>query len=152
MISVPPLRDRGSDVLLLLDRFLGEACRDMGREPPRILPQVARLLECYSWPGNVRELKNLCQRLAAFSGDSVRPDDLPAEMLEPAESPVELEATRTLREARGEFERLYIERVLLRTGWNIAAAARILDVNRSHLHAKVSELGMTRPGSNEVTE
>jgi DNA-binding NtrC family response regulator len=148
VISVPPLRDRGSDVLLLFDRFLGEACQTVGRKLPRISPEVARIFEEYRWPGNVRELRNLCQRLATFAGDDLGPGDLPAEMLEPDESPAEVDGTTTLREARRQFERRHIERVLVRAGWNIAAAARVLDVNRSHLHAKVSELGIVRPGSN----
>ncbi|UCH66129.1 MAG: sigma-54-dependent Fis family transcriptional regulator [Ignavibacterium sp.] len=68
-LSIPPLRERKEDILLLLDHFLTEISIDMGKEKPRIDDDAAQFFYNYSWPGNVREIKNVVQRLL-FSGDN----------------------------------------------------------------------------------
>ncbi|MCB9671674.1 MAG: sigma-54-dependent Fis family transcriptional regulator [Alphaproteobacteria bacterium] len=81
-LELPPLRARGSDVLLLMGRALSDAARQVGRQrPPVLTPEVCQRLERHRWPGNVRELHNLASRLAVLvRGDAVTLDDLPGEI------------------------------------------------------------------------
>lgn len=81
-LHLPPLRDRGEDVLLLIEHFLRRFCLVKKRPPLALGPDVERVLEAYPWPGNVRELENLAERLSILcDGDEVRLDDLPAKIL-----------------------------------------------------------------------
>jgi len=79
-IDVPPLRDRGEDVLLLLDHYLTHAATVHGLRVPRVNPDAAQLLLAYDWPGNVRELRNVTERLVVRDQEVITPDDLPAEI------------------------------------------------------------------------
>jgi DNA-binding NtrC family response regulator len=81
-IDVPPLRDRGDDIMLLFNHFLAEAALTHGLGQPTVTPDAAQLLVAHSWPGNVRELRNVSERLV--SGDhagEITPDRLPGEIL-----------------------------------------------------------------------
>ena len=82
-LHLPPLRERGGDVLLLLARFfLDRFCLKKERPPLTLDPQVRSVFMAYQWPGNVRELENLMERLSILvDGDVVRVDDLPAKVL-----------------------------------------------------------------------
>src|SRR4026209_54267 len=66
--DLPPLRERGRDILLLAERFLGPACADYGLAPKPLLPAAAARLLAHSWPGNVRELANVMERVAGVGG------------------------------------------------------------------------------------
>ncbi len=110
-------------------------------------------LESYSWPGNVRELASLAERLVVFGGDPITVHQLPASLSEgghpPAGGLVRLDpgfSVLPLKEFRSLCEKEYIDRVLRRTGWNVSAAARLLDIQRTHLHQKLAALGSRRPG------
>jgi DNA-binding NtrC family response regulator len=77
-IRLPPLRDRGDDVLLLLEHFVALAAQEHGLPPPTVTPDAAQLLVAYAWPGNIRELRNVTERLVVcHSAGLVTPDDLP---------------------------------------------------------------------------
>jgi DNA-binding NtrC family response regulator len=78
-INVPPLRDRGNDVLLLLEHYLERASRTHSLPCPQLTEASMQRLCAYRWPGNVRELRNVAERLVAQCFDrSVTPDDLPS--------------------------------------------------------------------------
>jgi len=80
-IAVPPLRDRGDDILVLFEYYLTRAAEAHRMDVPTLTPEVARLLLGYQWPGNVRELRNVTERLVLHG--SPRPlqrQDLPAEI------------------------------------------------------------------------
>src|SRR6266481_2499990 len=70
-LSLPPLRERGRDVLLLAERFLARACADYGLPPKTLSPEAATWLLQYSWPGNVRELGNMAERVALLAEGGV---------------------------------------------------------------------------------
>ncbi|MCH9650205.1 MAG: sigma-54 dependent transcriptional regulator [Deltaproteobacteria bacterium] len=155
-IQAPALRDHRQDVPTLLGHFLEEAYR-RNRARPRLLEADALdLLISYSWPGNVRELRALCERLSILGAGPITAENLPepyrtssatAAPTEADKATFEPHAPRSLREFRASVEKQYIESVLEHTGWNVSAAARILKVQRSHLHQKLSDLGSKRPDS-----
>src|SRR5262249_59332787 len=64
---LPPLRERGADVLLLAEHYLARACADYDLPPKRLLDDARRTLTAYAWPGNVRELANVMARVALLS-------------------------------------------------------------------------------------
>lgn len=82
-LHLPPLRERGGDVLLLARHFLETFCRKKGRPVLALSNDAKRILQAYSWPGNVRELVNFMERLSILvEGDIVNPQDLPAKILD----------------------------------------------------------------------
>jgi two-component system nitrogen regulation response regulator NtrX len=152
-VEVPPLRDRGGDVVLLFNHFLERFTVRHRLRRKRVDDSVLPLLERYPWPGNVRELRNLCERLVIFGVDPITADQLPSPFLQGAPAPetglLRLQETQRIvpwRDFKTESEREYLETVLRRTGWNFAAAARLLDIQRTYLHQKVAALGIERPG------
>jgi transcriptional regulator with PAS, ATPase and Fis domain len=81
-ITIPPLKDRREDVEPLLVHFLSQFSDDHRIEMPTLAPEAIRALEQYDWPGNVRELRNISERLICRApGAMVRPEDLPAEVI-----------------------------------------------------------------------
>jgi DNA-binding NtrC family response regulator len=152
-IPVPALRERSEDIPILFHHFLERFTRQHRTRPRRVDSEVYPYLERYPWPGNVRELRNLCERLVVFGSDPVTPDQLPPGFFEqtpPPESGLLLLPASfpilPLRELKARVEREYVETVLQRTRWNVSAAARLLDVQRTYLHQKVRALGTHRPG------
>jgi DNA-binding NtrC family response regulator len=76
-IRIPPLRERGSDIILLMDHYLAQAAQSHRLRPPTLMPAAVELLMAYPWPGNVRELRNVAERIVLQ--DRVGP--VPAEAL-----------------------------------------------------------------------
>jgi DNA-binding NtrC family response regulator len=100
-LSVPPLRDRGNDILLLFRHFLAHYCQIHACALPTLLPSTEEVLLAHAWPGNVRELKNTVERLVVrHHGGPVGPNALPAEMRRsaapPAADSVAVAATQTV--------------------------------------------------------
>jgi two-component system NtrC family response regulator len=137
-ISLPPLRDRGSDILLLAEHFLQRA----RTEPPKRLTNAAAkaLLE-YDWPGNVRELENLMQRLRlVVRGPIIDLPDIPAfERGSSAALTIEALTRMGFHTAVATLERYLIERALLTAQGNRAEAARGLGMRRQLLYDKIKE-------------
>jgi transcriptional regulator with PAS, ATPase and Fis domain len=151
-IDVPPLREREGDISLLFAHFLEHFCTQNQRRRMTIDPEVFPLLEKYRWPGNVRELRNVCEQVAIFGTDPVTPEQLPSSMMQES-APRETGLVRLtdpatllpLRDFKEQCEKEYIESVLRRTNWNFTAAAKLLDIQRTHLHQKVTALKIERP-------
>src|SRR5688572_5344537 len=80
-IQIPPLRDRGDDILVLLEHYLASAAQAHGVPRPRLMPDAAQVLVAYPWPGNVRELRNVTERLVLKGNASVTADALPPDIL-----------------------------------------------------------------------
>jgi two-component system response regulator HydG len=137
-IVVPPLHERGEDVLLLAQHFLERFASATGRDVVGLKASCAAALMAYSWPGNVRELANVIERAVAlthFTRLSV--EDLPAP-LRANESKHRAAVTVAPKEflSLEEVERRYIRRVVEATGGNKTLAARILGVDRRTLYRK----------------
>ncbi|MCI0333233.1 MAG: sigma-54-dependent Fis family transcriptional regulator [Planctomycetes bacterium] len=142
-LELPPLRERGDDVMLLAEHFLREFSRRAGRRALKFTASARKRLESHTWPGNVRELRNLMERLAYLSsGDRVEAEDL-AFILSPSSSAPSLVADGLqLNEATHEFQRKYIQQSIDRSRGNVSQAARNLGVHRSNLYRKMQQLGM----------
>jgi len=158
-IEVPPLRERKEDIRHLFEHFLQHYCRRHRSRTRRVDPGVLDRLEDYAWPGNVRELKSLCERLVVFGGDPITVEQLPqryrGDAPGAAEEPFDLGPDPPivpLREFKARCEKKYIESVLRRTDWNVTAAARLLDIQRTYLHQKIAALGTQRPPPADETD
>jgi DNA-binding NtrC family response regulator len=151
-VDLPPLRERGRDVILLAERFLGRLDRQYRKLPKSIHPDaVTRLLE-YEWPGNVRELENLVHREFLMTDEAVLHLHCLApacprrkDAREAALSPItEFRFQEAKASAIAQFERAYIVALLARTQGNISLAARISGKERSRLGKLVRKYGLER--------
>ncbi len=143
-IVIPPLRERLEDIPLLVRAFVREFQKRMGKEVESIPKKTMQALQSYSWPGNVRELRNLIEHAMIVSSGKTLEVDVPRR------APSEKDATGTLED----MERNHIVAVLEKTGWRIGgrgAAAEVLGLARTTLHAKMKKLGIKR-SSKPVTE
>ena len=145
MIEIPPLRDRGDDVLLLAEHFLSNFCAKARRETPKISAVARNRLLTHRWPGNVRELRNMMERLAYLSdGDQIQPEDLAfvnAPQKENADSGIPMDMPLT--DATKDFQVDYIQRHIDRCGGNMTEAASRMGLHRSNLYRKMKQLGMS---------
>ncbi len=76
LINVPPLRERTSDIPLLIDWFLDDIAREYGTQKKKFSPEALEVMKTYSWTGNVRELRNVTERLVIMAGDTITPEDV----------------------------------------------------------------------------
>ncbi|MGO8700497.1 MAG: sigma-54-dependent transcriptional regulator [Limisphaerales bacterium] len=171
-IHIPPLRDRRSDIPLLINYFLKKFAQVQGREPKLIAAAAVELLERFHWPGNVRELENVMQRAMVMAkGDVILPGDLPALISagrapaaekpgskpvpaapRPDDQPADLAAlTRTLFQwARDNpklkilptVERELIIQALLETNGNQVRASKLLGITRATLRKRVEKFNI----------
>ena len=134
-IRVPPLRDRRSDLPLLVD-FLASR---WGRRP-RMAESFGSRLQAYDWPGNVRELANVLERLQITKPEGPwEASDLDGLLVGRPRRPVAQSPTG--REGFLEYERASLEALLLQHRWNVSAAARSLGVSRGALRGRLSRVG-----------
>ncbi len=162
-ITLPPLRERGDDLPLLVQHYLHRFNRELGKDVQSVAPEALALLRRYPWPGNVRELQSVLKRsLLQTTGSVLLPDFLPAALRKKA-TEVEGISDRdegSLRQFIDErltaggadnlyeqtlhrMERLLLTRVLRHTGGNLLQSAKLLGITRGSLRNKVRELGIT---------
>jgi DNA-binding NtrC family response regulator len=145
-VTVPPLRDRGDDVLLCAQHFVRAYSRAFGKEIEGISPEVARVLLEYRWPGNVRELKNSIERAIALARTKcVVIEDLPEALRRFRDAPVRSTPDAGPIESLEAVERRHIARVLDATHGNRTAAAAILGMNRRTLQRKAARYRLGTP-------
>ncbi|MEX2091750.1 MAG: sigma-54-dependent Fis family transcriptional regulator [Pirellulales bacterium] len=142
-LELPPLRDRGDDILLRAEHFLHQFCRQAGRRTPKLTAAARKRLISHAWPGNVRELRNLMERLAYLSsGEKIEAEDL-AFILSPASSgPSLVGEGLSLNDATDQFQIDFIRQSVERARGNVSLAAKNLGVHRSNLYRKMRQLGM----------
>ena len=131
-IEMPPLRERGSDVIKLARFFLARACKSMSRPALRLTPEAERVLVGYNWPGNVRELENTMERMAILCDDVVEPSDLPI-TASGATRPVLFK----------DIERQAIEDALRANDGSRTKAAQQLGISLRTLQYRLKEYGIT---------
>jgi len=143
-LNLPALRDRRSDIPLLVNYFLEESNLKNNRNVEGITQGALEMMLGYGWPGNVRELKNMIERLVVLRGEGViAPQDLPREMgrqVPAAEGPAAIEISDEgicLNSAVTEFEKALILQSLEKTKWVKNKAAKLLQLNRTTLVEKI---------------
>jgi DNA-binding NtrC family response regulator len=150
-IEIPPLRERKSDIPLLVQHFLETMGRGKKRKIRGISKDVMRALVNYNWPGNVRELENAIERMLILSdGESLTVEDLPEKIAEDqspdqfVQAPVPDEGF-SLTSAVNDFERQLIINALEKADWVKNRAAKLLNMNRTTLVEKIKKQGIERP-------
>jgi len=140
-IRVPALRDRPEDIPALAEYALEEFCSRNNFKPKQFEEGVLAILSAYAWPGNVRELRNTVERMAILSpGDTLPIESIPSEI----QSVPSVGSRSVLHETRDTAERERILQALEQTDWNVSAAARILNIERTNLHKRLRVLGLER--------
>jgi len=152
-LRIPPLRERGDDVLVLAQTFIRHFSKRMGKQVLPLAADQERRLKGYNWPGNVRELQNVIERAVITCRDGRI--DLERALPEPA-PPAVVEASHAESEGRihtmqelEALERENILRALEACDWRVAGergAARVLGINPSTLASRMKALSISRPG------
>ncbi len=153
-LEVPPLRERSSDIELLINDFVGRVCREHGFTPLIFSSQALDSLQQYQWPGNVRELKNFVERMQIlYDGKTVQASQLPLEIgvavenLAPATCasdqqnlppcPAIPEGPLNLKQARADFEARFLGIKLKECNGNVSKLAKAVGLERSSLYRKL---------------
>ncbi|TYO95785.1 two-component system C4-dicarboxylate transport response regulator DctD [Geothermobacter ehrlichii] len=140
-LRVPPLRERGGDILLLFDYFCARAAETYRRPAPPLHSGAAGLLMAHDWPGNVRELKNIAERYVLSS----LPGEQRLAAVLGASRPVASQASRVgLREQLRQYERHLLEQALARHRGDVQAVMEELDLPRRTLNEKMARHRLDR--------
>ena len=151
-LRVPSLKERNEDVPLLARYFLARSAESAGAPRREISTDALTALQAYDWPGNVRQLRNVMEWLLIMApgapSEPIRADMLPPEIAGAAPPLLNLDPAADLmalplREARDLFEIQYLQAQLLRFGGNISRTALFVGMERSALHRKLKQLGVT---------
>ncbi len=138
-IHIPPLRERKEDIPLLVEHFIKQLKRRMGKEIDGITPQALKKLMQYSWPGNVRELENAVERaFVVAKGKLMTTEDF--SFLGNKNPELEIPPGISL----SQLEKIHIEKVLKECDYNISQAAKILDIDRTTLYNKMKKYGISK--------
>jgi transcriptional regulator with PAS, ATPase and Fis domain len=137
-VHAPPLRERKSDIPLLVRHFLNKYSHETTKQIDHITPEAMEILMSYDWPGNVRELENAIERAVVLS----RSRTLHGADFSFLRPPKERRGgPRTLKEVEGD----YILEILNEQGWNVTRSADILGINRVTLHKMIKRYRLNRP-------
>jgi DNA-binding NtrC family response regulator/tetratricopeptide (TPR) repeat protein len=164
-VALPPLRERGEDIVLLARHFLDRACGDYGLPAKRLAPDALSALRAYPWPGNIRELSNVMERVALLSEEPVvtapalalgasgiagsaldtgraisPPPGTPSTSADRGRAPG---LGQPDRPARIGDEREDLVRTLRETGWNISQAAARLGLTRNTIRYRIDKYAVT---------
>ena len=154
-MRVPSLKERTEDIPSLVNEFVSECALSAKVEPKEFPLETLSLLQKYDWPGNVRELKNLIERLMIMTpGSIIREEDIPAPFsrssqtaragVESGSGVFAYPGLDSLKEAKGEFERAFIEEKLNEYNGNISQTAEAIGIERSNLHKKIKQYNLVR--------
>lgn len=143
-LHLPPLRERGPDLLLFADHFKSEAATDLGKSEMEFSKDVRTILERYAWPGNLRELRNVVRRAVLLTqGTVIEVAALPHEMAGTTTiSSVEEPDTSDLKVLNERQEREMIVKILRDVNYNKSKAARELNIDRKTLYMKMTKYGI----------
>jgi two-component system NtrC family response regulator len=134
-VTIPPLRERGSDPVLIANYLLQQACARNGRPLLKLSPDAVAAIERHAWPGNVRELENRIKSAAIMAeGKLVTAADLNLEPPTVAAAVADEAEILPLREVRQRAESAAVQRALAITGGNVSKAAELLGVTRPTLY------------------
>ena len=142
-LTVPPLRERVSEIADLASLFLARSSALVDRRPPKLAADAQRALERYAWPGNVRELRNAIERAVVLSGgDEILLEHLPRKIAQTARV---AEGAPSLQDEIASLERARFLDALEKCDGNRARAAEMLGISLRTLASRLAEWGLTRP-------
>jgi two-component system response regulator GlrR len=137
-IHLPPLRERKEDIPSLVDYFLRVFSQQMNKEVKRLSPKAMQKLMLHEWPGNVRELENTIEYAMAMTQQDIISEDLIFE----AKIPISRESIKPLREARDEFEKEYLIRLLELCEGNVTNASKVAGKHRVDFYDLLKKHGL----------
>lgn len=152
-MHLPPLRERKSDIPVLAHVFAQRYASAYKGHPVAISGEALKRMLEYDWPGNVRQLRNFMERAVVLAErEEVTLDEFPPEMSRGTAEPQTVSDSESIsvspdigfKDAKREFERKYIERILNQSSGNITRAAALLGMHRQSLQHKIKELGLTK--------
>ncbi len=145
-VYVPPLRERGGDIPLLVQHFVDKLARDLGRPIAGIEPEALARLDAYEWPGNIRELRNVIERAVILCRtDRIQVGDLPRELGRGRMGAPAPQGQFTLPEGGldlAALERDLVMQALQRCDGNQSKAARLLGIGRYALRYRMEKMGL----------
>lgn len=142
-IQLPPLRDRGTDLELFINHFVQLSNRDLDRNVQRISNDAKTLLLTYDWPGNLRELSNVIKRMVLLTpGDVAQVSALPDEMMISVNHQNAPGGSSDLKAVNEQNEKTLITETLIKVRHNKSKAAKILNIDRKTLYAKMERYGI----------
>ncbi|MGA9407380.1 MAG: sigma-54 dependent transcriptional regulator [Bacteroidota bacterium] len=137
-VFIPPIRERRTDIPLLVHHFLKKYSSVMNKPVNEVTPDTMDLLVRYDWPGNVRELENVIERAMVLAKPpAIRPGDLPFQLGMNHHVPTD--------DSIASVEKAHIEAILAKSGWNITRSAEILSIDRVTLYNKIAKYGLIKP-------
>ncbi|MBI4252131.1 MAG: sigma-54-dependent Fis family transcriptional regulator [Candidatus Tectomicrobia bacterium] len=154
-IHLPPLRERGEDILPLAGHFVRQFSAEMGKSIGGLTPEAQEALTSHHWPGNIRELRNVIERgVVLCTGRLIDARDLPGNIVRtaggppPAVDPGKRNGS-SLSQILEQYERQLIVQALARAGGVQARAARELGISRSNFQYRMTRLGLRGPSGEE---
>ena len=145
-MRVPPLRERVEDIPELVEEFLKEFLLNTNMKLKEVSEEAVSILQKYDWPGNVRELKNLVERLMIMTpGEVIQAKNIPGPFNDSSDIREGFDSVftvDTLKEAKSEFEKAFIESKLREFAGNISQTAEAIGIERSNLHKKIKAYGL----------
>lgn len=142
-IKLPPLRERGKDIIALAKHFLSKHGEKLGLANKMLSSDAEHYLMEHSWPGNVRELENTIRRaIVLTSGNYITPDDLGIDANSQGAIGTIIPEATTLREARSIIEKQMLEAALSKTNGNIVKASEVLGISRPTFYDLVRKHGI----------
>jgi DNA-binding NtrC family response regulator len=145
-LSIPPLRERKSEIRPLVETFVNQICRDLGRTPPVIPQALIGLLESYGWPGNIRELKNVMERAVLLcTGPVIERDHLPMNKLQGSGVTSLSDSQKMAISGGARNERERIIEALAACAGNQSRAAQMLGIPRRTFVSKLDAYQIPRP-------
>lgn len=139
-VNLPPLRDRGEDISLLLHHFLKYFANENAFDPPTLSSAAMEILEKYSWPGNVRELRNFCENLVVLKrGLEITPYDLDIRFSSHEVKEIDPQENSSSHLSVEENEKRLLRNALIQSGGNRTNAAKLMGISRRTLHRKLEK-------------
>ncbi|MCK9986373.1 MAG: two-component system, NtrC family, response regulator AtoC [Azoarcus sp.] len=154
-LSLPPLRERGADILSLARHFIALHAARYGKSPPALTREAEALLLAHCWPGNVRELRNVLEQAVLLAtgptidapqlslSTGVTVQSLPHAAPESASAAPAASAVPVASQTLEDMERRALLDALRQTGWNVSRAARMLGISRDTLRYRIDKFGLT---------
>lgn len=144
-IIMPPLRQRKTDIPLLVQHFIKQCCEESALRKKAFSDPAIQVMTDYDWPGNIRELRNVVERMMILgAGDVVQSEELPISVAKAETAYIKnVSGNKSLKDLKEEVERNHIVSVMEKNNWNVTRAAQELDIERTNLHKKLKYYNIT---------